>query len=94
MLYRLAFGITNEGYLRIVGSAEGSPTVSAIHLNDHVFTAVVKDAGLAPFRTYRLLEAAREARVHPDLEICCETVELTAAQLEALCFRPRKVNVA
>ena len=94
MLYRLAFGITNEGYLRIVGSAEGSPTVSAIHLNDHVFTAVVKDAGLAPFRTYRLLEAAREARLHADVDICCEAVELTEAQLEALSLRSHRVNVA
>jgi hypothetical protein len=94
MLYRLAFGITSEGYLRIVGTAAGSPAISAIHLNDSVFAAVVKGAGLAPFRTYRLLEAAREARLHADISICCEAVELTEAQLEALCLRSHRVNVA
>lgn len=87
MLYRLTFGITHEGYLRVVGFSEGSPAVSAIHLNDNLFTAVVKAAGLAPFGTYRLIEAAREARIHPDNDICCEAVELTEAQREALCMR-------
>jgi hypothetical protein len=92
MLYRLTFGITREGYLRVVAFSEGSQAASAIHLNDNLFTAVVKAAGLAPFRTYRLIEAAREARLHPEDDICCEAVELTEVQLEALCLR--KVNVA
>ena len=94
MLYRLAFGITGDGYLRVVGSAEGSPEVSAIHLNDSTFAAIVKAAGLAPFRTYRLLEAAREARLHPGIDICCEAVELTQKQLEALCLQTRKARTA
>jgi hypothetical protein len=92
MLYRLTFGITREGYLRVVGSSGGSPAVSAIHLNDNVFTALVKAAGLAPLQTYRLIEAAREARLHPEDDIYCEAVELTEAQLETLCLR--KVNAA
>lgn len=94
MFYRLVFGITGDGHLQVVGSAKGSPAVSAIHLNDSVFTAVVKAAGLAPFRTYRLLEAAREARLHPETKISCEAVELTKAQLEALCLRPHKEKIA
>jgi len=94
MLYRLTFGITHERYLRVVGSSEGSPAVSSIHLNDNVFTAVVKAAGLAPFLTYRLIEAAREARLHPEIDICCEAIELTEAQLEALCLRPRREKIA
>jgi hypothetical protein len=94
MLYRLAFGITDEGYLHVAGTSQGSSAVSAIHLNDSVFTTIVKAAGLAPFRTYRLIEAARDARLHPENDICCEAVELTEAQLEALGLRPRGVSVA
>jgi hypothetical protein len=90
MLYRLAFGITDEGYLRVVGTSQGSPALSAIHLNDSVFTAAIKAAELGPIRTYRLAEAAREARRYPEIAIFCEAVELTEAQLEALCLRTHK----
>jgi hypothetical protein len=49
-------------------------TLSAIHLNEDVFGIAVKAAGLHPFQTYRLLEAARDARQQPGVDICCETV--------------------
>jgi hypothetical protein len=94
MLYRLAFGITDEGYLRVVGYSEGSPAVCAIHLNDSVFTAAIKAAELGPIKTYRLAKAAREARLHPGIAIFCEAVELTEAQLEALCLRTNKEIVS
>jgi hypothetical protein len=87
MLYRLAFGITDEGYLRVAGYSEGSPAVCAIHLNDSVFTAAINAAELGPIRTYRLAEAAKEAHRHPEVAIFCEAVELTEVQLKALCLR-------
>jgi hypothetical protein len=85
MLYRLAFNITSDGYLHVTAAAKGSPTVSAIHLNDQVFAVAVKTAQTAPFQTLQLLEAARKARIHPGIDICCEAMELNEQQVELLC---------
>jgi hypothetical protein len=94
MLYRLAFGITGDGHLRVAASAKGQPEVSTIHLNDEVFAVVVRAAQMAPFQTVRLLEAAREARRQPGMDICCEAVELTPMEIEALCLRPGRDKIA
>ena len=91
MLYRLTFNLTTDGYLRVNGFAKDLPAVSAIHLDDKVLAAAVKSAQLAPFQTLRLLEAAREARMQPGIDICCEAVELTQKQVDLLCLRPGKV---
>ena len=91
MLYRLTFNLTTDGYLRIVGIAKGLPVVSAIHLTDKGLAEVVRTAQIAPFQTLRLLEAAREARLQPGIDICCEAVELTQKQVDLLCLRPGKV---
>jgi hypothetical protein len=87
MIYRLAFGITSDGYLRVTASAKGQPEISTIQLNDKVFAALVKASDLAPFQTLRILEAAREARSKPGMEICCEAMELTDKQIERLGLR-------
>jgi hypothetical protein len=94
VIYRLAFGITGDGYLRVTGSAKGALDAAALYLNDQVFAATVKTAGMAPFQTLRLLEAARQARLEPNLDVCCEAVELTQNQIDALCLRPGKDKIA
>ena len=91
MLYRLTFNLTSDGYLRVSGFAKDLPVVSAIHLNDKVLAEVVRAAQMAPFQTLRLLEAAREARLQPGIDICCEAVELTQKQVDLLSLRPGKV---
>lgn len=68
--------------------------VSAIHLNDKVFAAAVRAAQLAPFQTLRLLEAAREARNQPRMDICCEAVELNQKQIDLMCLQPGKDKIA
>jgi hypothetical protein len=87
MLYRLAFRITDDGYLRVVSSARGSREVYAIHLSDEIFAAAVNAADIAPFQTLRMLEAARHARHKPGMIICCDDVELTQEQIDVLCPR-------
>ena len=94
MQYRLAFKITGDGYLRVVGTAKGCPAISAIHLNDKVFAAAVKAALMAPFQALRLLEAAREARSQPGIEICCESVELNQEQIDEMYLRPGTGKIA
>jgi hypothetical protein len=90
MLYRLAFNIMGDGYLRVTGVAKGLPVVSAIHLNDKVFAVAVRAAQLAPFQTLRLLEAARAARNQPGIDIYCEAVELNQKQIDVMCLQPGK----
>lgn len=90
MVYRLTFNVMLDGYLRVTGVAKDLPVVSAIHLNDEVFGAAVKSAQMAPFQTLRLLEAAREARNQPGMDICCEAAELTEKQVDLLGLRPGK----
>jgi hypothetical protein len=94
MQYRLAFKITDDGYLRVTGTAKDCPAISAIHLNDRVFAAAVKAARMAPFQTLRLLEAAREARSQPGIEICCESVELNQEQRDEMYLRPGTGKIA
>lgn len=84
MFYRLTFDITTDGHLRITGEAEDRAVFTAIHLNDKVFATVVRAADIAPFQTLRLLEAAREARNQPGVEICCEAVELNQKQVSVI----------
>jgi hypothetical protein len=89
MLYRLAFGITIDGYLRVSASAKAAPCLlSTVHLNDEVFAGAVRAAGIGALATYRIVEAAREARRNPDQDICCEAVELTQHQIDVLCLHP------
>ena len=90
MVYRLVFNLTSDGYLRVTGAAKDLPVVSAIHLNDEVFGASVRAADMAPFQTLRLLEAAREARIQPGIDICCEAVELSQKQVDLLFLRSGK----
>ena len=94
MLYRLAFQMTGDGYLRVTGVARDSSVISALHLNDKIFGAAVRAAQMAPFQTLRLLEAAREAGKQPGVDICCEAVELTQEQAEAMCLRNSKDKIA
>jgi hypothetical protein len=94
MLYRLAFQMTGDGYLRVTGMARDSSAVSALHLNDKVFGATVRAAQMAPFQTLRLLEAAREAGKQPGVDICCEAVELTPEQVEAMCLQAGRDKIA
>ena len=89
MVYRLAFGITSDGYLRLTGTTSGLPQVSALYLDDLAYAATVKAAGLAPFQTLRLLEAAREARNHPGIDICCEALELDQKQIDAMSLQSK-----
>jgi hypothetical protein len=94
MVYRLVFDLTSDGYLRVTGAAKDLPEVSAIYLNDEVFGASVRAAQIAPFQTLRLLEAAREARIQPGTDICCEAVELSQKQIDLLCLRSGKNQTA
>lgn len=94
MLYRLAFGITDDGYLRVTASATGTHELSTIYLNDDVFASAIQAARITPFQTLRMLEAAREARLHRGIDICCEAVELTDKQIEKMCLRPGRERTA
>ena len=94
MHYRLAFGITDDAYLRVTAAAPGQPVVSAIHLNDEVLAVAVRKAEMGPLQTLRILEAATEARKQPGVEVCCEVVELTPRQLDLLCLQPRRDRLA
>jgi hypothetical protein len=94
MLYRLAFSVTVDGYLRVTGCAKGTPRLSAIHRSDKAFTALVSVAGLAQFLTLRVLEAARQAWIEPGIDVCCETVELNQRQIEVLCLQPGRNKIA
>jgi hypothetical protein len=94
MLYRLAFNITHDGYLKVMASAKGLPIASTVHLNDAVFATAVHAAGFGPLQSLRLLEAAREARMNPDLEICCEVIELDDRQLQKLCLQAQSSKLA
>jgi hypothetical protein len=87
MLYRLTFNITRDGYLRVAGSAKGTPLVSAIHLNEEVLAVAVKTAQIAPFQTLRILEAARDARKQPEIDVYCEAVEISQRQIDVLCLQ-------
>jgi hypothetical protein len=78
----------------VTGVAKDLPVVSAIHLNDRVFATAVRAAQMAPFQTLRLLEAAREARNQPGIDICCEGVELNQNQIDLMCMRPSKDKLA
>jgi hypothetical protein len=49
---------------------------------------------MAPFQTLRLLEAAREAGKQPGVDVCCEAVELTLEQVEAMCSQAGRVKIA
>jgi hypothetical protein len=93
MLYRLAFSVTTDGYLRVTGCAKGTPRLSAIHHSD-AFTALVSVAGLAQFLTLRILEAARQAWIEPGIDVCCEAVELNQRQIEVLCLQPGQNKIA
>jgi hypothetical protein len=89
MLYRLTFGITGDGYLRVTAFGKGRSEISStIDLNERIFADIVKTAKLTPFQSMRLLEAAREARNQSGIDICCEAVELNETQVERLCLRP------
>jgi hypothetical protein len=72
MLYRLAFQITEDGYLRVRGVARNSSAVSALHLNEKVSAQRYEPPKWHPSQTLRLLEAAREAGKQPGVDICCE----------------------
>jgi hypothetical protein len=91
MLYRLTFNLRLTGTCGFTGIANDLPLGSVIHLNDKVLAAAVGAAQMAPFQTLRLLEAAREARMQPGIDICCEAVELTQRQVDQLCLRSGKV---
>jgi hypothetical protein len=93
MLYRLAFQMTGDGYLRVTGVARDSSVLSALHLTDKIFGAAVRAAQMAPFQTLRLLEVARGGK-QPGVDICCEAVEFTQEQGEAMCLRNSKDKIA
>lgn len=65
MLYRLAFNITTDGYLRITAVAKELPPASAVHLNGEVFAAVVNLAKIAPFQT-SLIRSGEKSEESPD----------------------------
>jgi hypothetical protein len=94
MVYRLVFNLTSDGYLRVTGATKDLPEVSAIYLNDEVFGSSVRAAQIAPFQMLRLVEAARDARIQPGIDICCEAVELSQRQVDLLCLRSGKNQTA
>jgi hypothetical protein len=49
---------------------------------------------MAPFQTLRLLEAAREARKQPGVDIYCEAVELNPEQVAAMCLQAGRDKIA
>jgi hypothetical protein len=94
MLYRLVFNITSDGYLRVTGVAKDLPALSAIYLNDRVFGVAVRTAQLGSFQTLRLLEAARQARNRPGIDICCEAVEINQNQTDVMRLATGKGKIA
>lgn len=54
----------------------------------------IRSAQMAPFQTLRLLEAAREAGKQPGVDICCEAVDLTPEQVEAMCLQSGRDKIA
>jgi hypothetical protein len=95
MIYRLAFDITSEEYLRVTGYAQDrSEIVSAMYISDTIFGVACRTAGLAPFQILRRVEAAREARKESGLDVCCEAVELNRTHVEIMCLRHGREMVA
>ena len=55
MLYRLAFQVTADGYLRVTGVARDSSVLSALHLNDRMLQPIAVNleeiVQIEPFRS-------------------------------------------
>jgi hypothetical protein len=85
VLYRLGFGTTSEGYLRVVGMAKGASPVSTVHVDDNLFARVVVVSGIPMPKAVELVNAARRAYDEGVL-VSCEDIDLTEEQLERLCL--------
>jgi hypothetical protein len=88
MLYRLAFKTTNDQYLRVTAFAKGVPNVSAVHSNADVFEVAANGAGISEPTSMKLVAAAREAYTQDGRDVCCELVELSWPQIQALRLQP------
>jgi hypothetical protein len=86
MTYRLAFTRTTDGYLKVIASAEGTPTLTALHLHPDVLAAGARVAGLSSQEVFDLKGTADRAWTNEGLDVCCETMELNPEQLKSLGF--------
>jgi hypothetical protein len=84
MIYRFAFRTTDDGYLRVTALSQAAQDFTAIHLDQNVFAASVKGAGISEPKSVELVAAANEAYRNMGVAVCCERVELTKSQVRAL----------
>jgi hypothetical protein len=94
MLFRMAFKITDDNYLQVKAFAKGLQNLSAVHLNPDVFSTAVRIACIPEPTSSELDAAAKQAYLQTGLEVCCELVELSRPQLEALRLFPSEVQSA
>ena len=86
MIYRLAFIRMQDGYLKIIASAKGTPALTAIHLNPSVLKAAAQVAGLCEKDVSDLIRTAEEAWIEEGLDVCCEAIDLDSEQIVSLRF--------
>lgn len=94
MLFRLAFKKTEDDYLQVTAFAKGLQNMSAIHRNSHVFSIAVKVAEIPGPLSSELDTAANQAYLGTGTDVCCELIELTRPQLEALRLLPPEDKIA
>jgi hypothetical protein len=75
MIYRVAFGKTNDGYLKLTASAKGTPTLVAIHLDPHMLTVAARIAKVKEEDVQELTSTSSKAWVENDLEFCCDAID-------------------
>jgi hypothetical protein len=86
MIYRLAFRKTQDDYLKVTASANGTPLLVAIHLNPHVLAAAARVAGVLDRDVQELSSNASKAWFEEGLDLCCEAIDLNSDQIKHLVF--------
>jgi hypothetical protein len=59
VLYRLEFGTTAKGYLKVVGLAKGTSPVSTVHIDENLLASVVTVSRIP--KAVELVNATRHA---------------------------------
>jgi hypothetical protein len=93
MSYRLTFRKTEKERLHVVAhpdpSGPGGHVMLVEHADPTAFTGALGRAGVNTEFESSLSIAAEQAWKNDGVEVCCESVELMAGQLDSLGFRPK-----
>ncbi len=88
MRYRFAFGVTREGYLRIIAKADGKSPLTSVHHDSDVFAHTVAIANIREPQSLELVSAAARVFNPTSVSSCCESVELNDEELKRLRLHP------